>query len=197
MVGGGFGPPNGLLLPQHPWLCQGDIFASVPILESDLNDETIDVRVESGPAMLLTHGCALDKKTRAGVLKLERMHFLPLRSTQLLDQGRQDMLRSKPSEIAPSEAFYLGHVGVTESHVLLSEPYYLPAAYFQPSLYELALEDGEAESRMKANHGDTRIGRLTAAHLQLLLDKMNVYWTRRRWQPGGPAEDSAPAPKAP
>lgn len=179
MVGVVGGPT--LLLGPQPWLSQGDIFSDIPIIESMMNENGLDVQVAHGPGLLLTHGCALDKKTGAGVLTVKRLHFLPLRAISSLLPEQQTTARRNPVEVTPPEVLYLGEVpGLTEAHVLLSEPFYLPAALFDIALVPFRLNDEDDEERMLvARAHDSRVARLAPSHVEVLLDKMNAYWTRR------------------
>jgi hypothetical protein len=179
MVGVVGGPT--LLLGPQPWLCQGDIFSDIPLIESGMNESGLDVEVAHGPALLLTHGCALDKKTRAGAFTVRRLHFLPLRATASLPPEQQSTARRKRAEVAPAEVLYLGEVpGLTEAHVLLSEPFYLPAALFEIELAPFQQNETDHEEWMLvARAHDSRVARLAPSHVEVLLDKINAYWTRR------------------
>lgn len=179
---GGVGPPNSALLTAHAkWLSQGDIFLSAPILDAVCVGEECVPRVSTGPALLITHGCSLDKKTNAGAWTIRTFHFLPLRATSGLGDDKQTLLRQQADLVNPAEAFYLGDVPeLTESHVLLSEPFSIPATHFRPSLKEFSLPDGKSETMLIANSNDSRLARLSDPHLAILRDKLNVYWTRRQ-----------------
>ena len=63
-----------------PWLCQGDLFRDVPIVDCTLQGRaTIRPRISNGPALLLTHDCAMDKRTKSGLPRVERLQFAPLK----------------------------------------------------------------------------------------------------------------------
>lgn len=178
-----------------PWLSQGDLFNDVPIVLTELDAAAqARARVLHGPAMLLTHDCALDKASNKGVPKIERIAFLPLVLVDLQDANRKALLRRNSLE--PFEVLYLANVPpYGEAFVALSESYYLPARYF--ALHRTTSLHAEAESEMSYSHAtqmDTRMGRLEEAELHLLRAKMNGYWTRtvpRQEQPVGPTVASA------
>jgi len=165
-----------------PWLCQGDIFRSVPVLTPRvLSDASvIAVSVEVGPALLVTHGCALDKANQ-GVPRIERLNFLPLLAVEASRPDRQSLLRR--GKLQPFEAFYLGDTPeIGESYCVLSEIYALPASYFQPIMQSFEAHPqapDDAQDYLMATKNDSRIGRLIESGLALLLDKFNAYWTRR------------------
>lgn len=163
-----------------PWFCQGDILRSVPILTAVLGEASdVNFMILQGPAVLLTHGCALDK-ARKGRPTAKRLHFVPIVDVSVQDPGKQSALRS--SGLTPYEVMYLGHCGdLNECFIVLSEIYSLPIGYFAPTLETW-------EGHPAARVGDTyltparngaRLGRLDDKQVALLLDKMNAYWTRR------------------
>lgn len=166
-----------------PWLGQGDIFGDVPVVDVTL-DPGGDVRVElpRGPAVLLTHDCAMDKPNRQGLPRVDRLQFARLRSLTSLSADQQRSLRRQADRLGPFEALYVGEVAdLGECLLLLSDPYYLPAAYF-----ELGLEghaghpEADPVNAMYATPGahDARIGRLDERQLELLRSKMLAYWAR-------------------
>jgi hypothetical protein len=165
-----------------PWLSQGDIFESVPLIFADGVTEAGEIRVEQRPvpALLITHGCVLDKATNSGVPAIKRLSFLPLTAVEAQDRGRQAALRKGGT--APYEVLYLGDCGPAgESFVVLSEVTYLPAAYFDPYLdpwtgHERA---GVEDRYLTLGRNSARFGRVDDNVLNLLLDKMNLFWTRR------------------
>jgi len=173
-----------LLASPAEWLAQGDIFVRVPIVEVSVGP-TGDVRTTttSGPAMLFSHGCALDKMTGSGVSLIQRLHFLPLRNVDRLPKDRQSLTRGKVSSVDPSEILYLGNVPeFVESYIVLSEPFVLPVSYFDPELRACTSPHGETEPRLVGRAHSERVGTLADAHLHLFLDKLNAYWTRRKPQ---------------
>lgn len=164
-----------------PWLTQGDVFRSVPILLPELGqDGRVAWEQAAGPALLLTHGCVLDKASNAGVLKISRIFFLPILSIDTLDRNAKSLLRKR--QLTPPEAIHLGNLGeLAESFATLSEAYYLPAAFFVPrlSVFEGHPDAEPGERHLEATTADTRIGRVEESEGDLLLDKMNAFWTRR------------------
>jgi len=166
-----------------PWLCQGDVFSSIPVLVPSVlaNASVVAVAVEFGPAVLVTHGCAMDKPTRAGLPRVERLNFIPLLSLTAADANRQALL--KRGQLEPFEALYVGDVpDLGEAYCVLSEMYPLPAAYLRPTIRSFEdhpLAGIDQQQYLVATMNDTRIGRLPETVLELLHDKLNAYWTRR------------------
>jgi hypothetical protein len=175
-----------------PWLCQGDIFAEMPIVDTSLAATgDVAVAVIIGPAVLLTHDCDMDKPDRGGAPKVERMQFARLRSVQAQPGNRQHTLRDRRAKIAPYEILYLGDVSTFgESFMLLSDPYYVPAAYFRPDFqsYIGHSEADEVGQYITAQAHDSRVGRLDSFQLALLRQKMPAFWSR--------VVEEEPAPQA-
>ncbi|MCA1607441.1 MAG: hypothetical protein LC775_18700 [Acidobacteria bacterium] len=167
-----------------PWLGQGDIFGEIPVVGAEL-DHAGNVRVYSspGPAVLLTHDCAMDKPDKAtGLPRVERLQFARLRSITALPSNRQASLRGAAKKLGPFEALHLGEIPqFGETFVLLTDPYYLPAQYFDLALLS-HINHPEAEpvgaEYTTPQRRDTRIGRIDAEQLDLLRRKMFAYWTR-------------------
>ncbi|GAA6525030.1 hypothetical protein [Intrasporangium sp. DVR] len=168
-------PP--LLVPPDDWFAQGDVFYSVPLpangeFEGD----------NESPALLITHGCALDKKSRLGHLRIERLNFLPLQNVAAQEREKQLALRSYARDLNPSEVLYLGHLPEHdfEAFVVLSQPFTLPAAIFDPTLIDVRDESGNViDTRLSGRSSHRRIARLSDCHVELFKDKMNAFWTRR------------------
>ena len=158
------------------WLCQGDVFSSVPLAYTSVTVEGFRSGYTDGPAVLATHDCVLDKRGR-GILKIERVHFLPLLTTDGLDPGRLGELRKKSGELQPFEAMYLGEVaGFGESYVLMSNVAQVPATYFD--LHAVPIHEGAEDQRACPQQRDTRIGRLADEAIPLLRRKWIAHWTR-------------------
>ena len=177
--------PDSLVTECDQWFSQGDIFAGVPLgaLPEDeswphLPSEALILRA----ALLVTHGCALDKKSRSGELRIERMHFLPLENVTAQSADKQSALRRGAREINPSEVLYLGDVpGLPwEAFVVLSSIHTVPARVFEPILVDVVDDDGHvSEHRLSGQRHSDRVARISDQHVELLLDKLNAYWTRR------------------
>jgi hypothetical protein len=166
-----------------PWLGQGDIFGDAPVLEIALQeDDEVTARILRGPAVLLTHDCAMDKPDREGRPRAERLQFARLRSMQTLPADRRRTLAGQARQVQPLEALYLGQVrDLGESFLLLSDPYFLPAAYFGLYFEDYGQHpDGGADSGsyVTAGRNDSRIGRTDEEQLHLLRLKMLAFWTR-------------------
>jgi len=167
-----------------PWLGQGDIFGEVPVIGAELDPAgNVHAYSSPGPAVLLTHDCAMDKPDKAtGLPRVERLQFARLREITALSPDRQANLRGAAKKVGPFEALYLDEIPqFGETFMLLTDPYYLPARYFDLTL--LAHGDHpEAESQSAIyttpRRHDTRIGRIDAEQLDLLRQKMLAHWTR-------------------
>ena len=165
-----------------PWLTQGDIFASAPVVDVKL-DGSNKARADlvSGPAILLTHGCAMDKPDRHGQPRVERLQFARLRSLNALPIDRQGNLRGTRDRLQPFEALYVGEVpDLGETFILLSDPYYIPAAYFALTFVDYST-DPRAEPNAKyitPQANDSRVGLLDQSQIELLLKKMIAFWAR-------------------
>ncbi len=161
------------LAPPKPWLCQGDIFASVPILEF------IESNVY-GPAMLVTFGCVIDKRNNAGKSRVSHLSFLPVRSVASLQPDQQRLIRMSPSELRPYAALYLGQLGgLGESYVNLVEPFSLPASMFSVRMHDFSMmlpEERDPMRLVSQANGD-RLHALTDDHLDLFLNKWRAHWT--------------------
>jgi hypothetical protein len=165
-----------------PWLCQGDIFADAPVMDVILvNTNELHVSLPMGPSVLLTHDCAMDKPTRSGQPRVERLQFARLRAIDSLPNELQRSLRGNQVKLAPYEALYVGNVAdLGESYILLSDPYYLPASYFALSFENYSnhpeAEPGARYVTPQAN--DTRLGRLDEGQVELLRRKLIAFWAR-------------------
>jgi hypothetical protein len=172
-----------------PWFCQGDIFTSVPIVRITLTDAgEIRAAVIEGPAVLLTHDCDMDKPdSTTGQPRIERMQFARLRAVDASPASYQRTLRTNRNNLGPFEALYLGDIAnFGESCILLSDPYYIPSAYFLPTFSDYGghPEATEGARYITAQLHGSRVGRLDEAQLILLRRKMAAFWTRL--EPGQP-----------
>ena len=177
--------PYSLVTECDQWFSQGDVFVGVPLGALPEDDTWPQMPSEAPilrPALLVTHGCALDKKSRSGELRIERMHFLPLENVAAQSADKQSALRRGAREINPSEVLYLGDVpGLPwEAFVVLSSIHTVPARVFEPILVEVLDDDGHvSDRRLSGQQHSDRVARLSDDHVELLLDKLNAYWTRR------------------
>lgn len=163
-----------------PWFSQGDILERVPIISVDAPIEgSLSVTSPLGPAVLLTHGCAMDKASRAGKPSIRTLHFAPLVAVSHQDPSRQRLLRA--GGLTPYEVMHLGDCGpFGESFIVLSQMYALPTAYFVPTViawpdHPAALPD---DRYCTPSANASRVGRLDDAQVDLLKRKMNAFWTR-------------------
>jgi hypothetical protein len=167
------------LVNHDAWLDQGDLFSEVPIVAVTLSAGEIVTSASSGPAVLMTFGCVLDKHGRDGKLRVERLHFLPLRTTLGLPQDRKAFLRSTADQLQPIEPLYLGEIsGFGETYALMSDIVMVPPAYFGLELREVGLDHrGQPDLRPHPTTCDTRIGRLPDHKMELLTAKWLAQWT--------------------
>ncbi len=129
------------VVPHKPWLSQGDIFTQVLIPRVGVRDGLPAAAVERGPAMLITHGCTLDKKNGRGLSILEHLTFVPLQSVAALPEDRAGDLRARAAALAPYSILYVGQVeAVGEAYATLHQPYTLPAVLAAEVLTPLSLQ---------------------------------------------------------
>ena len=170
--------------PALPWLCQGDIFELVPqIVVMVGSADRLHVEQDVGASLLITHDCDLDKPVswrEPARPRIERLQFLPLRDIRVLDPQRQDLVRSR--RLNPPEPIYVGGpvpgVGA-EAFGLLSELYYLPAAYFKPVLKQHSHPEADPGSyHLSATAHAGRVGRADEDLVDLLRRKIAAFWPR-------------------
>lgn len=152
----------------------------VPQYRRELAAGQLLVVTDVGPALLVTHSCQLDKRTRAGAPQIRNLQFLPLLDLAELTPDRQALLRQ--DRLQPPEVMYLGDMpGGWEAYVGLSEMFTLPAAIFQPRMG--AFEDHPRADQNDPNHlvldsMAARLGCLSPGRLKHLYDKMALFWMR-------------------
>jgi hypothetical protein len=90
-----------------PWLGQGDIFSSVPVLDVTLSSSgAVQAEVAEGPAVLLSHDCDMDKPDRTtGQPRISRMQFARLRSVDATSPTFQTTLRASKNSVGPFEGY--------------------------------------------------------------------------------------------
>lgn len=170
--------------PHNLWLSQGDVFKELPYLRAGVADSVAAAQLDRGPALLVTHDCAIDKKNRRGHSTLEYLTFLPLQDVSALEAvepSRARDLRLHAERDQPYPVLYLGQVqDVGESYVMLSQPYTLPALLLRAELrdFNAAETRGAPDRRIVPGVWDTRVGTLTERALTLLRRKWNAHWTR-------------------
>ena len=166
--------------PAHsPWLGQGDLFLTAPLVATQTNGSAVTSEIILAPALLASHDCALDKVNARGVMQATHVTFLPLRSLTVLEGNRANIVRS--NNVTPYDFFFVGVLpGLGESYLSLNTPSTVTLDYFEP---ELRMFPGDSEAHLVAQRNDTRIGTLSSAQLELFRTKWNVYWTRRLPQP--------------
>lgn len=167
--------------PHDAWLSQGDVFARLPIFHVYTDSALTTVKVDGPsmvPALLITHGCQLDKRNRRGVPMVQYLHFLPIVALDIQNPNLQEVLRQET--INPAQAMYIGDVqGIGAAMVNIAETSRVPAAYFGPELRA----PGDAAARpndmyLYATKNDTRIGRISKDRQEMLRSKLSAYWSR-------------------
>jgi hypothetical protein len=166
-----------------PWLGQGDIFAEVPIIISELDQaREVVVRQEPGPAILLTHDCAMDKPDRNGNPRVETLQFASLKTFSALSSDRQINLRGQATALMPFDALYVGQIpDFGETFFVLADTFCLPSTFFSLEFSDYGGHehaDDNIANYVVSRAKDTRIGRLDQSQLDLLRRKLPAYWAR-------------------
>lgn len=162
------------------WLSQGDIFKRLLIPNVGVRDGTPTAELDQVPVMLVSHGCAIDKKKGNGQSALEWLTFVPLQDVTALPRDRAGNLRASAGQDQPYAVMYLGDIPeVGESYAVLNRPYTLPASLLAPSLKDFTAEEtGEGEDRRIVNGAwTTRVACLTPLGITLLQRKWSAHWT--------------------
>ncbi len=170
--------------PSLPWLRQGDVFEDIPWVAGVHEGDVIRAAVGAGAALLITHGCQMDKRTNSGRPKAERLQFLPLHPTENLNPDSRGRLRRL--EVNPPEAIFVGELpDGQEAFGLLGEACTLPASFFGVEL-EWFEDHPEADPtnpyHLVARRHACRLGTLDDAQLQVMHQKMLVFWARSQAQ---------------
>ncbi len=166
-----------VLVPCRRWLSQGDVFTSVPIVRFNGLERP---ELTQGPALLVTHGCVIDKKTNSGASTLEYLNFLPVHSMGALQPHQAEELRRKHTEVRPFAVMYVGDIpSLGEGYVSLKRPYTLPASFLDPQLVPFTHEDtGDGDDlRPVPTRADTRIGMLDDEAVGRFQIKWMAHWT--------------------
>lgn len=154
-----------------PWLCQGDVFESVPLPGAGA----------WGPAVLLTHDCNLDKASGKGDVAIARIQFAPL-----IDTASNPSLRGqlRKGSLNPPEAVLVGKLPAGwEGFLLLGEMFTLPADHFEPELvtFPPGPENPEPDfPHLRCTREGNRLARMEEVAIRLLHEKMVLFWTRQQ-----------------
>lgn len=156
-----------------PWLAQGDVFASAPVIGAVIGEDgAIVPALSQAPCLLLTQDCELDKQTASGRMRIKTLAFAAIRSASEL--GPDHLSRLRRGETTPSSVMFVEDVpGFGDGFALLGDTFALPVTYFGAQLREF-----HAESRLVATSQDTRVGRLADQDRELLNRKQAFYWAR-------------------
>jgi hypothetical protein len=166
------------------WLCQGDIFESAPVLDVQVDPAGgLVTSLGYGPAVLLTHDCAMDKAEPDGSPKAERLQFARLRiASRTVTTVQANDLRGRRGKTGPFEVLWISDVRpFGECLIFLSDPYFVPLSYFDAAMvqYNVTEADGNPSApRATPRANDTRMGRLEEGQIDLLRLKMLAFWTR-------------------
>lgn len=165
-------------IPVEPWLNQGDIFESVPIVRGGAMSQQAMLR---GPAMLVSHGCVVDKRTRGGQSKCEYLTFVPLLSLEAKAaedvNAARELRRMGVARLAtPYTVQYVGDIPkIGEAYASLVEPFTLPAVLFQPELVVADPTDPD-DRRLTITFNDSRVARLSGQDQKVLHTKWAACW---------------------
>jgi len=163
------------------WLCQGDLFADVPILQIQPTLLEPKPVIKRGLSVLVTYDCQLDKRTSRNAPKITWMQFAPVRPMADLAAADERVKRDlRNGKLNFPEAVFIEESFIGEECVmLLSELYSLPSSYFGIDIRETdgEFEAGEDRFRAFANQNAERVCTMTEAERTLLRAKMIVFWT--------------------
>lgn len=169
---------------HRPWLCQGDLFDEVPLCTATFKPSTglIFDTSKQGAALLIIHGCQVDKRTHSGrTLKVSRLQFVPVLSLASAELNADTVRRLREGDWQPPEAVYLDLGQGNEGVCLLGEAYPIPAAYFalEPENFK-DHPDADPENPVHAvpTDHDSRSLTMDASERLVLQAKMAAYWTR-------------------
>lgn len=173
------------LVRSEPWLSQGDLFMSVPIVDVTMPlARTLSASFQRGPAMLVSQDCVLDKASR-GRPTIERLAFIPVRRTDSLPSDRVAGLRAmdakpRPECLQPFAAQYLGEIEqLGDTYVLMSDVFSLPVEYFDVALTNFGLDaEGTPQVHLSVPGTFDRSMRLGPDDLDLFQHKYSIFWTR-------------------
>ena len=170
--------------PQRPWFRCGDVLSSIPMSRPRLMSADGAVTFESsvGPALLLTHDCAMDKRRRNGTPRTALLQFAPLAQMSQLSDDLAQGLRAQRSALAPLDTMYVGEVdGIGDCYISLLDPHYLPIEYFGAQVVDQSgheLCDPDDPFHLTPGRRDTRVETLDDEQIQLLQMKMMAFWSR-------------------
>lgn len=169
------GDQEALTCPPSPILDQGDVFLNAPVPRPVVSPARHSFADEVGPAILLTHGCMMDKPSPDGARpRIEYLQFSRIRAVADLPARRQELLRNNVA--APYEVLYLGEVlGMGECYTSFLETYHLAASYFDLRF----VASGDVERGAACGINDTRVATLVPAQRGLLAVKLPAFWTRQ------------------
>ncbi|WP_286690009.1 MULTISPECIES: hypothetical protein [unclassified Aeromicrobium] len=166
---------NGRLESADWWFSQGDIFSSMPLVDTAIGPGVGLAALPRGYAVLVTHGCVLDKQNARGESQADHMTFLRLIDVAKQPQERAAMLRRMADDVQPYRVMYLGEVdGFGEAFVDLGQPLTHEVSVFQAFLREF---QGE-ERRLTGATNSDRSQRLTSEAVDLFHQKWVAHWTR-------------------
>ncbi len=128
----------------------------------------------NGPALLLTHGCQLDKRG------LSRLQFAPLLAVDAASVTPSNIGQLRNKWLTPPEGIYIDDVGDGQPAIaLLGQGFMIPATYFALDLVDFTdnpESDPEQPFHAVARANDDRTVTMEPAESALLEFKMAAYW---------------------
>ena len=171
-----------IVTEHRTWLSQGDIFERLPVVTVGVRDSALAADWAPGPAMLVSHGCAIDKKhNKTKRSTCEWLSFLPIQDMAKLDAGKAGQLREVGLDRRPPyNVLYLGELpSIGEGYAPLVQVYTLPAVVLATEVRDFTDDEtGEGpDRRLVPTVHDTRVASLTADALDAFHWKWTVQWT--------------------
>ena len=168
-----------------PWLCQGDVFARVPRLIPTFENGRIGGRIEYQAALLITHGCVMDKAGSDGTPKTRQLTFAPLSLPADFPLIASTLPNLRSGSIDPSQLVLIpNHSGNPETVANLHQVFYLPVELFSARIKDFSgdsrLEEDGTTIRLVIDDHHERSSSMDTAELSLLHKKLMVNWTRFR-----------------
>ena len=123
----------------------------------------------------------MDKPGSGGRPRVEWLQFTRLRAVDALPVERRHTLRNGQRGVGPYDVLYAGELPTLgECFIFLSEPYHLPAVYFDLGFDDYSgHRDAEPDARyVTPRRNDTRVCRLDDLQIELLHKKMLAFWAR-------------------
>ena len=166
-----------------PWIRQGDIFRRVWRVVRTVDDGIIKNTTSQESALLVSHGCDLDKKDASGHPAIVQLIFAPISLATNFPKLDAGLLRKlKDGAISPPSLVYIPvEDGQAETVANLGQTFFVPAEYFEPRLQDFTgrpdLED-DTTTRLVLGRTVERTGTLSESEVAILHNKITVFFTR-------------------